>query len=641
MSTTVPSRPDRRHGDAAPRPRPGPRDRRPTTGDESGLPHDRTRTNRPPHAPRRPGRDQPARHAASAPPNQVDLAITGMTCASCSARIERQLNKLDGVRASVNLATRRALGALRRAGAAAGPGHRRTSRPGTALGPGRRHPGCRRRGARGARPARGPGPAPARAGLARPHRAGAADRHGPADRRRARRRRPLARARADHPGRGLGRLAVPPGGRAERPPRRLHHGHAGLPRHHRGLRRWSSRRWPLAGGSAPILEVAVVGLGRSCSPAATPRPGPAQQRAALRALLDLGAKDVAVLRSTDHPGASEQRVPVNELRRGRPASSSGRARRSPPTGSSWPGVSAVDGSPAHRRADAGRGRPGRQVTGGRSRSPVAWWSGRPGSASRPGWPRSAAWSRPPRPARHRCSGWPTGSQPVFVPVVLAIARWHPGRLAAATGDPAASFTAAIAVLIIACPCALGLATPTALLAGTGRGAQLGILIRGPQVLERTRRLDTVVLDKTGTLTTGAAAPGRRRHRGARPVRRRCGPAAAVEAGSAHPLAQAIVAGAPRAPARSPTSTGFVSPARAGRPGHGRGHRGHRRQGRRCSTGCRSDVARSPSSRQHRRLRRLGRRRPRPRSPVADEVRPHFGGRDRHGWPATWGSRRSC
>ena len=70
------------------------------------------------------------------------------------------------------------------------------------------------------------------------------------------------------------------------------------------------------------------------------------------------------------------------------------------------------------------------------------------------------------------------------------------------GGPAAALTAAIAVLIVACPCALGLATPTALLVGTGRGAQLGIVIRGPEVLESTRRVDTVLLDKTGTVTTG-------------------------------------------------------------------------------------------------------------------------------------------
>ena len=132
---------------------------------------------------------------------------------------------------------------------------------------------------------------------------------------------------------------------------------------------------------------------------------------------------------------------------------------------------------------------------------------------------------------------------VFVPVVIAVAvvtllAWL------AAGQPAvAAFTAAVAVLIIACPCALGLATPTALLVGTGRGAQMGILIKGPQVLESTRTIDTVVLDKTGTITSGRirlarvfAAPGEDR----RELLRLAG---AVEHASEHPIAAAIATGA--------------------------------------------------------------------------------------------------
>ena len=104
---------------------------------------------------------------------------------------------------------------------------------------------------------------------------------------------------------------------------------------------------------------------------------------------------------------------------------------------------------------------------------------------------------------------------------------------------AAAFTAAVAVLIIACPCALGLATPTALLVGTGRGAQMGILIKGPEVLESTRRVDTVVLDKTGTVTTGKmtlleviTVPGQ----DPQELLRLAG---ALEDASEHPIAQAI------------------------------------------------------------------------------------------------------
>ncbi len=128
---------------------------------------------------------------------------------------------------------------------------------------------------------------------------------------------------------------------------------------------------------------------------------------------------------------------------------------------------------------------------------------------------------------------------VFVPLVMAIALATLAGWLVVTGDVTAAFTAAVAVLIIACPCALGLATPTALMVGTGRGAQLGILIKGPEVLERTRRITTIVLDKTGTVTEGrmwvedaVAADGVA-------VEDLLRLAGSAEAASEHPIAQAI------------------------------------------------------------------------------------------------------
>ena len=132
---------------------------------------------------------------------------------------------------------------------------------------------------------------------------------------------------------------------------------------------------------------------------------------------------------------------------------------------------------------------------------------------------------------------------VFVPVVIALSAATLGFWIGTGGGLTTAFTAAVAVLIIACPCALGLATPTALMVGTGRGAQLGILIKGPEVLERTRAVDTVVLDKTGTVTTGemslldvVAGPGEDPDE----VLRLAG---ALEDASEHPVARAIAAGA--------------------------------------------------------------------------------------------------
>jgi P-type Cu+ transporter len=160
---------------------------------------------------------------------------------------------------------------------------------------------------------------------------------------------------------------------------------------------------------------------------------------------------------------------------------------------------------------------------------------------------------------------------VFVPIVIGIAVATLVGWLAFGGSPSAAFTAAVAVLIIACPCALGLATPTALMVGTGRGAQLGVLIKGPEVLEQTRRIDTVVLDKTGTVTEGqmqlvdvAPLDGATREE----ILRLAG---AVETGSEHPVGRAIARAAEQELGALPSVTGFRNRAGVGVSGLVDGH----------------------------------------------------------------------
>ncbi|CAN5441905.1 heavy metal translocating P-type ATPase [soil metagenome] len=152
---------------------------------------------------------------------------------------------------------------------------------------------------------------------------------------------------------------------------------------------------------------------------------------------------------------------------------------------------------------------------------------------------------------------------VFVPVVIVLAAATLGFWFARTGSLSDAMTPAVAVLIIACPCALGLATPTALLVGTGRGAQMGILIKGPEVLESTRMVDTIVLDKTGTITTGQMQVVEVRT--AQNVARAdvLALAAAVELASEHPIAAAIVRAAREEDISPPAATAFVSSAGVG------------------------------------------------------------------------------
>ncbi len=259
--------------------------------------------------------------------------------------------------------------------------------------------------------------------------------------------------------------------------------------------------------------------------------------AALRALMELGAKEVSVLH-----GGRERRVPTAQLVVGdqfvvRPG------EKIATDGTIEEGVSAVDAALLTGESVPVEVGPGDVVVGGtvNAGGRIVVTATRIGSDT-----QLAQMARLVEDAQNgkaqvqrladRISG-------VFVPVVLGLAVATLGFWIGTGGGLAPAFSAAVAVLIIACPCALGLATPTALMVGTGRGAQLGILIRGPEVLESTRRVDTILLDKTGTVTTGqmtlldvVAAAGEDPDEVARV-------AGALEDASEHPVARAIAAGA--------------------------------------------------------------------------------------------------
>jgi len=292
-----------------------------------------------------------------------------------------------------------------------------------------------------------------------------------------------------------------------------------------------------ASASAIYLDAAagvtvLILLGRYFEARAKRRSG-----AALRALAELGAKDAAVLRD-----GREVRVPVARLSVGdefvvRPG------EKIAVDGVVTSGASAVDASMLTGEPIPVEVTAGDAVTGGcvNTSGRLVVRAIRVGADT-----ELARITRLVTDAQH-------GKAPVqrladrisavFVPVVIVVALVTLAVWLAAGQGTAAAFTAAVAVLIIACPCAMGLATPTAILVGTGRGAQLGILIKGPEVLESTRTVDTIVLDKTGTVTAGrmsladaTAAPGE-------DVRELLRLVGAAEDGSAHPIAAAIAAGA--------------------------------------------------------------------------------------------------
>ncbi|WP_369215962.1 copper-translocating P-type ATPase, partial [Streptomyces flavofungini] len=258
---------------------------------------------------------------------------------------------------------------------------------------------------------------------------------------------------------------------------------------------------------------------------------------ALRALLELGAKDVTVLRS-----GTEERVPVGRLAVGdrflvRPGETIAT------DGTVVEGASAVDVSMLTGESvpvDVGVGD---TVTGAtvNASGRLVVRATRVGSDTRLA--RIARLVEDAQTGKARVQRLADRIAGVFVPVVLLIAAGTLAGWLGATGDVTAAFTAAVAVLIIACPCALGLATPTALMVGTGRGAQLGILIKGPEVLESTRTVDTIVLDKTGTVTTGRMELRDVHAAGDTDEKQLLRLTGALEHASEHPIARALAAGA--------------------------------------------------------------------------------------------------
>ena len=483
----------------------------------------------------------------------VELAIDGMTCASCAARIERKLNKLDGVQATVNYATERAtvafdpstvdsaglVAAVRAAGYAAtvprpAAGSATVPRPTATAG----EPG-------GSGDAAGPrGRLLVSAALAVPVLA-------------------LSMVPALHfpHWQWLAfALATPVAVWGAWP---FHRAAAANARHGTATMDtlvslgvaaaylWSA--YALVAGGETYLEVAAavtvfILAGRYAEARAKRRAG-----AALRALAELGAKEASVLGADGR----ERTVAAAALRVGdlfvvRPGQTIAT------DGTVHEGQSAVDtalltGEPVP--AEVG---PGDTVTGATLNvgGRLVVRATRVGADTALAQitrlvERAQAGKAPVQRLADRVSA-------VFVPAVVVLALATLAGWLLAGGGAARAFTAAVAVLIIACPCALGLATPTALMVGTGRGAQLGVLIRGPEVLESTRRVDTVVLDKTGTVTTGTMAL--HAAYGDTWALRLAG---AVEAASEHPIGRAIAEAARTEYGALPAVTGFAAQAGLG------------------------------------------------------------------------------
>ena len=293
------------------------------------------------------------------------------------------------------------------------------------------------------------------------------------------------------------------------------------------------------GSSQIYLEVAAgvtvfILAGRYFEARAKRRSG-----AALKALLELGAKDVAVLRD-----GTEVRIPIDDLvvgdhfvvRPGEKVATDGTVAE----GTSAVDASLLTGEPVPVEVGPGDAVAGATVNAGGRLVVRATRVGADTALAQIG--RMVEEAQTGKAEVQRLADRVSA---IFVPVVIALAFATLGfwLTAAATDKGTTAFTAAVAVLIIACPCALGLATPTALMVGTGRGAQLGIIIKGPEVLESTRKVDTVVLDKTGTVTTGKMSLIEVIVSGDTNEREALFLAGSLEDASEHPIAQAIAAGA--------------------------------------------------------------------------------------------------
>jgi copper-transporting P-type ATPase V len=303
---------------------------------------------------------------------------------------------------------------------------------------------------------------------------------------------------------------------------------------------------------ASAVIIAFQVLGRYFEARAKGRAGQA-----IRALLELGAKEARLVRDGREVMVPVDQVAVGDLLRVRPG------EKIPTDGEVVEGASAVDESMLTGESVPVEKAPGDPVTGATVNTSGVLTV----RASRVGADTALAQivrlvedAQASKGHIQRLADRVAG---VFVPMVIAIALATFAAWWLLAGDPQAGLVAAVAVLIIACPCALGLATPTAIMVGTGRGAELGVLIKGVEVLEQTRRITTVVFDKTGTLTRGEmaltdAAPAAGLDEGELLAR-----AGAVEADSEHPIGRAIATAARQRAGTLPQGSGFQALA-----GHG-------------------------------------------------------------------------